>query len=217
MKKGILTAALIVLTIICFNNSSIGQQPVYKLLSGAARTLAGTGDVYGLQFNVGVEKQTGERGLIEIELVGNIHHKSDPLFYSYTLGGRLNDGSIRTICAGLQVNGSIGHAIVQKKGFQLFTNLGVLLRYQSSNIGDGYELLYPAATGLNYPVVSFNHQYPLNTFAVGGLGKIVARFTLKNNAAIDAFALLQTDSNGDAFSGYGLRFGLPIHFPKGGK
>lgn len=184
-------------------------QPIF-LYANANRAFASTGDNYGLSVAIGVEKQTKKRGSITLEMLTTIHDDERGLFFEYPPGGPVNNGSIRTTTAGVQLAGMLGHALVKTNHWNLIAKLGALVRYQSTSIPDSYEIQYPAMTNLPYPVIVFDHWEPMRTYAVGGIGKLALRYNFNSNLSIEASSAFQADSNGDNFAHYGLSIGCMI-------
>lgn len=189
--------------------TSTKNHPTF-LYANANRAFASTGDNYGLSVAVGVEKQTLKRGSITLEMLTTIHDNERGLFFEYPPGGPVNNGSVRTTTAGVQLAAMAGHALVKTSHWNLIAKLGALVRYQTTSIPDSYEIQYPAMTNLPYPVIVFDHWEPMRTYAVGGIGKLALRYSFNSNLAIEASSALQVDSNGDNFAHYGLSIGCMI-------
>jgi hypothetical protein len=186
-----------------------------ELYTSVARSFASSGDEYGVAFSVGFEKPTSKRGYWGMEALTTIHNSVDPIFYTLSPNSNtIFDGSVRSVTAGIQLGGYAGYQIVSKKQFSIGASLGPILRYQSSSTSDSYSTYYQAVTGLPFPVIVFDHREPMETFAVGGLGKINLRYRIKNKCFFDGFASMQVDTNGDNFMNYGLSFGLPLYCRK---
>jgi hypothetical protein len=185
------------------------------VFSSLARSFASTGDDYGVAFSVGFERPTKKRGYWGMEALTTIHNSTRPIFYTVPPNtSTLLDGSVRSVTAGIQLGGFAGYQIVSKKQFSIGASLGPIVRYQGTSIPDSYTILYQPITGLPFPVIVFDHIEPMETFAVGGLGKINLRYRIKNKCFFDCFASMQVDTNGDNFMNYGLSFGLPLYCRK---
>lgn len=208
-----------VFTVIFYPDFSFSQKKDslkrVELYTSVARSFASSGDEYGVAFSVGFERPTSSRGYWGMEALTTIHNSVDPIFYTLSPGStRLLDGSVRNATAGLQLGGFVGYKIIQKNQFSLGASLGPILRYQSSSAADSYSVFNQPVTGLPFPVIVFDHRAPMETFAVGGLGKINLRYRIKNNCFFDGFASMQVDTNGDNFMNYGISFGLPLYCKK---
>jgi hypothetical protein len=159
----------------------------------------GTGDIRGISFNSGYSKYFKKKACLIGEIGGTLHDGEWPLFFTAP-NGEIIDGSIRYTTGGIQASAGIGYSAVRTSEHEVQLRLSSLLRYQSSSYYDDVSILYPAATGLTFPVIVFNNKTPQRTFAVGGIGAVAYNYTIKNKITIGLLAGLQTDTNGDTIT-----------------
>lgn len=156
----------------------------------------GTGDVWGPIFSSKYGKYLKPRLHWDILLTGTIHDGSDPLYFK-DLDGRPNDGSIRWVTGGVQVESHLGYALLRNTHHELLVQIGGLVRYQSTSIYDHYEILFPAATNLKFPVIVIDNRGPMRTIAIGASGQIQYNYIIKKIFSLGVLTGLQVDTNGD--------------------
>ncbi len=168
----------------------------------------GTGDMNGLGLKSEYIKQFKNKLTWGIGIGATINDGNIPI--NYSSGGQNFDGSIRYTTAGFQPSFSIGYLLLGDFSNGVEIRIGALARYQSSSYYDDVTILYPAATGLPFPVNLFNNTSPQKTFAVGGMSEITYKYIFENKMILGIGGNLQIDSNGDFLSGLHLTIGLRL-------
>lgn len=143
--------------------------------------------------------------MLDYKLSSTIHDGKFALFYEYPQG-RIVDGSILYTNAGIQFTGSIGYSLLKKSRSQLEIQLGGMLRYQSSSFSDSVTILYPAFTGLDYPVVLFDNQSKSRTLSPGMSSALTYNYNFYKKYLIGGGTNFQFDSNGDNI--FNVKFSL---------
>ena len=67
--------------------------------------------------------------------------------------------------------------------------------------------LYPPLTGLEIPVMYFEHREPQHTVSAGGSTQLRYDLTLKKKTSVGLLGGFQVDSNGDNITQVGLSLG----------
>lgn len=198
MKKFSSTSFFFLITSILFaqNESNLPKQ---FLQFTAGRSTHGTGDVRGLSFNSVYSNFFKKRFSWIAEVGGSLHDGNRALFFTAP-NGEFIDGSIRYTTGGIQSSLGIGYSAIKTSEHEIQVRLSSLFRYQSSSYYDDVTVLYPAATGLPFPVIIFNNKTPQRTFAFGGIGAIAYNYTIKNKMTFGLLAGIQTDTNGDTIT-----------------
>lgn len=166
---------------------------------------SGSGDVNGFFLKIGVQKKV-KRWNFSISQSTTIHDGTYPMFFEIS-PGIINDGSIKYSVTGVELTPAVGYSIISNRTHDLHFGIGAVLGYQSSGDNDSYALLYPALTGLPYPVLYFQNYTPIRTFAVGPLAQVGYDFSLKPKLFLGGYGSFQFDSNGDNLANYGIRVG----------
>lgn len=181
--------------LVCYSGMTQNSSINHIQIAGGLST-HGSGDLKGCAVSASFTHYFKKKMCFQVSVSNTIHDGSDPLYFTGS-GGEQVDGSIRFTVAGLQLSGNLGVAIVRSDDHELLLSAGPLLRYQSSTVPDYYEIAYPAATGLPYPVVIFKHSGPQRTYSAGGNVKIQYNYTLNKKFSIGILSGFQADSNGD--------------------
>jgi hypothetical protein len=172
----------------------------------AHRSFNGSGDIWGPGFTVQYKNYFKKRLSWGIWLGCTIHDDVWPLDFIDS-NGRHYDISIRNTTAGLQGGGNLGYSVVRNKAHEFKFELGGLVRYQSTSTPDITNVLYPAGTGIPFPVYVFQHTSPQRTLAVGANLQIQYNFTFNNKISIGAMAGWQLDTNGESILPIGITVG----------
>jgi hypothetical protein len=160
----------------------------------------------GINFATKYEETFKKRLSWTVGIGGTIHDGVYPLIFNDPPGNSV-DGSIRYTPVGVQVSGNIGYSIIKSNNHDFKFGLGALLRYQSSSYFDNLGILYPAGTGLPFPVVIFQNFTAQKTLAVGGSGQFQYNYMLSKKLTVGIVTGLQIDTNGDTITQLGLAVG----------
>lgn len=198
-------------------STTVGQPPaaspiIWQAYTNINRSFAGSGDLYGLFVNIGLHKynKTG-KGFLAFETGFSIH--DGEVYLRYTDNFRNPpvevDGSYRYTTGGIQIAALAGRELLKSTSRHHFTvALGPLLRYQSSSYFDNLQILFPALTNYPNPLWEIRNTTPHRSFAIGGKGSIQYGYAVAKNWTLALHSSLQTDTNGDTFSNYGLGGGF---------
>lgn len=198
---------LFVILILIYSSSNaqkINLQNRHLNLS-AGQSFNGSGDINGLIYSAEYSKFFRNRISYALTLSGTIHDEEDTLFITPPSGNLVNS-SIRGTTAGVQFAAHLGFSILKNANHNLQFKLGVLGRYQSSS-SPGYTILYPALTGLTFPVLYLEHYAPQRTFAFGGSTQLRYDYTIRKKITIGVLSGFQTDTNGDNITQLSLSIG----------
>lgn len=121
--------------------------------------------------------------------------------------GKIIDGSVRYVTAGIQSTLGINYNFVQTLQSEFYLGLNSLFRYQATSYFDDLATYYPIVTGLPMPVNSFINSTPARTFAVGGTIRLGYNYTTQKNILFGVFGDFQIDTNGDVLSQLALTVG----------
>ena len=206
----ILLAALLALSMMSVQaqtNSRVSQKSVYF---SAGPSFTGSGDLSGLNLITGFSYNFKSWNTVA-EVATTLYHGEYPLYYYLNRGGstQLIDGSIRYNTYGVQLNIVESYRVIKKSNHDLNFGIGPVLRYQSSS-DDGLNIDYPAVTGLDYPVITYNHRESQNIISIGAIAKIVYNYHISNKLYIGAAASFQVDTNGDTISNTGFSVGCNL-------
>ena len=205
-KTFILVFAIIHCNQLFSQNITFAKLPSQHIQLHIGRSFNGTGDMRGFVFTTHYGKYFKKRLEWSASLTGTIHDGSNYLMYTDP-GGKLIDGSIRYTTAGAQLSGQLGYAALRNVQHELMLKGGPLLRFQSSSYYDIYEILMPAITNLNYPVIAFNHRTPQRTVSAGFNLQLHYNYTFNNKILLGILAGLQTDTEGDTISQLSISVG----------
>jgi hypothetical protein len=202
MKKNIF-----ILIIACLSYSLAAQELPKRMANfNIGTTMHGTGDIIGVSLNFGYAHYFTKRISGIAEFGFSIHDGSSPLFYEFP-EGNLVDGSILYTTAGIQTNLGVAYSFIRTRRHELQTKLSSLFRYQSTSIYDGLSIYYPAGTGLPFPVVTFENNYPPRTFAVGAALGLGYNYSFGEKYSLGLLGNFQIDTNGDTIMGFFLTTG----------
>lgn len=181
--------------------------PVNHIQAALGYSSHGSGDLKGIAFSADLTRHIKKRLSIGVTIGSTIHDGSIPLYFTGP-GNEEIDGSIRYTVAGLQlvVNGGID--IVRDENNELILKAGPMFRYQSSGLPDQYEIAYPAATGLPYPVIIYSHSTPQRTYSVGGALQLQYNYMIGQRWSLGIMSGFQVDSNGDNIFQAGVTTGI---------
>jgi hypothetical protein len=172
------------------------------------RSFNATGDVFGIEYGGAYSADISKKVFWFAEVGGSIHDGAFPVFYEYA--GEKIDASIYYTTAGLQAAAGAGVALLKTRKHEISVRLGAMGRYQSTSYWDLVEVIYPAATGLNFPVARFINTSPKKTMIIGGRGSFSYSYSIKEKFFVSLTASLQADSNEDLLTstsvGFGKRF-----------
>lgn len=167
----------------------------------------GTGDSKGIIYSTEYSKYIKKSKYFwSASFGGTIHGGSYPIIYEYPVG-KMNDGSVNYTIAGLQASFHIGKNFLNKKGKELYFKIGPVIRFQSSSYWDKMTVLYPAFTGLSYPVVLFENITPRRTIAIGASPIIGYSFPIGKGFNLGFAGSFQFDTQGDNLSSLVLKLG----------
>ncbi len=183
------------------------QPGQYLQISGGS-SKHGSGDLKGILFSTEYGKYFRKNISWSLRLSGTIHDGYYPL--EFLAGGQTIDGSIRYTVAGVQLGANLGYSIFRNDKHELLTKGGALLRYQSSSLPDYYEIAYPAATGLPYPVIIYNHSTRQRTYTVGADVQMQYSYSIKQKWFIGLLGGFQFDTGGDNVSQISLATGFRL-------
>lgn len=184
------------------------ELPRYHLQVSAGRCFHGSGDLRGVIFSTDFSKYVKKKLSLGLSLSGTVHDGNYPLYFTY--GNQEVDGSLRYTVAGVQLAGLIGYGIVRNEEHEIQIEGGPLLRYQSSSLPDYYEIAYPAATGLPYPVIIYQHSSPQRTYSIGGVLQLHYNYTFSRRFTIGLLAGFQADTEGDNLFQTSLSAGIRL-------
>jgi hypothetical protein len=170
----------------------------------------GSGDLEGFAYSIDYIKKQNNYFFWTIGIGGSVHDGVFPLFFTGD-NGNLVDGSVRYTTAGLQLQSAFNIGLHLTKKLQVGIGAGPILRYQSSSNTAVVHVLYPAGTGLPYPVLILDNVEPHRTFSIGGRGCVFVSVSVKKYMVKPSWSL-QTDSNGDMLSGFGLGIGRSFNW-----
>ena len=174
------------------------------------KSFTGSGDQTGLLLLNGFSKDYNKWNLSG-ELATTLYNDSRLLFFSTpTQPDRIYDGSIRNTTYGIQVNFIGSRRIIKGNKNHLNIGLGPVIRYQSTSIADSYTVLYPALTNLPIPVLYFDHTSKQNTYAAGGIIKLLYSYDISNKLNVGTHFSFQTDSNDDTISNLAFQIGYRL-------
>ena len=199
----------ILLLLLLMQNISYSQLtkiPKYQLKIKAGPSVHGSGDLSGIMYGAGYSHHFKKNMYLSIGFDGSIHHGQEPLFFS-TPDGVARDGSIRSTTSGVQIITGLGFDIVRKLRHGVTLEPGALFRYQSSSHYDEVIVYYPAATGIPFPVLVFNHAEPQNSFSAGLNLQVAYNYYNLKNYSIGIFGAFQFDTNGDNIRRFGISLG----------
>lgn len=170
------------------------------------RSFNGTGDVFGIEYGGVYSTRISKNRFWFIEAGGTIHDGSIPVFYTHS-SGALIDGSVYYSTAGMQFVPGFALAVLKRKNHEVSVRLGAMGRYQSTSYWDFVEVIYPIATGLDFPVVRFINTSPKRTMSIGGRGSLVYTYSFTSKLIASLSASLQADSNGDLLTATSIGIG----------
>ena len=160
----------------------------------------GTGDNIGpiVGFEYG-SKKLNRNWIWSAGFGATIHSDTGiPLVFQYQ--GNTIDGTVRETNAGIQIFSHLGYSFIKNSSHLFTLKAGGLLRYQSNSATYGVYTLFPALTGLNYPVYVFENKYPQITFSAGVSTQFSYTYKLNSKLGLGIVGGFQFDSNGDNIS-----------------
>jgi len=205
MKPLLFCGLFLLLCFYCKSQDTTFQAKNFLQLSGGV-SKHGTGDLKGIFFSTEYGRYFRPKLSWSISLSSSIHDGSEPLYF--TAGGQQIDGSLRYTVGGIQLGGNFGYSFLKKYNHEILAKTGIFFRYQSSSLPDQYEIAYPAATGLPYPVIIYSHSTPQRTYAIGGSLQVQYSYTINEKVFIGSVLGFQADSKGDNISHISLTSGI---------
>lgn len=197
--------------IFCLGSNLHAQNDSYKesveLNIGASKH--GTGDFPGFIVNTEYRNYFRPKLFFAAGLAATWHDGSTPILHPGQ-NGAMNDHSVRDVTAGFQLAGKLGWDFLQTSKSSLGIMLGPLVRYQSTTVANELLILYPAGTGLNFPVVATYHSESQRTVALGGIAQLSFRYAVGKRLLLGATTGYQTDTNGDGILQLGLVAGIRL-------
>ena len=166
----------------------------------------GTGDIWGPGFSIRYTNYFKKRISWGVWLGCTIHDKNWPIDFIDSTG-RTYDISIRNTTAGIQGGGNIAYSVVRSQMHEFKVELGGVIRYQSTSNPDITTVLYPALTGIPFPVYVFQQTSPQRTLAIGANFQVSYNFNFNNQVSVGIIAGLQTDTNGERILPIGVTVG----------
>ena len=161
---------------------------------GSARL--GTGNIRGIVQSIEFEKYFRRKLSWSAEIGSSVHSSSFPEFAIMPDGEKIYI-SYRYTVAGLQLSGKGGYSFIRTNKSNFGLKIGALLRYQSSSLSNEVTTLYPAGSGLQYPVLIVINTEPQNTYAFGGSFQIFYNYAIKQKILLGLNTGFQADTNGD--------------------
>lgn len=203
-----------VLFLLFFIYTSVHAQKSSQVLSRSIQMNIGvgkhgTGDLNGININTEYRSFFRKHLSISFGLGATIHDGFFPISYFDGSGGII-DASYRYTAGGIQLTGKLGVSAIKTRTSDFGFQAGPLLRYQSSSYFDEIIVLYPAATGLQTPVIAIINKTPQKTFSLGGIGQVYYNYTIRRNLFIGLLAELQIDTNGDLINELAISFGVKL-------
>jgi hypothetical protein len=178
------------------NSQQVTKLPVHHLQVAMGSSRHGSGDMNGIMFSTEYSRYIQRKVSWHASLSGTIHNGNTPLHFTDQQGNDV-DGSIRYAASGMQLAGLMGYSIARSAWFDFQAKAGLLFRYQSSTVPDQYEIAYPGATGLPYPVIIYRHSSPQQTYSGGGIVQLSYNFTFKEKYSLGLLTGFQADIAGD--------------------
>jgi hypothetical protein len=202
------------LFLLFFISTTANAQKTYQDLSRSVQMNIGggkhgTGDLNG--FNINTEYRSFFRKHLSISfaLGATIHDGDFPVSYS-DANGNIVDASYRYTTGGIQLTSKFGVSIFKTQVSDFGFQAGPLLRYQSSSYFDEINVLYPAATGLQIPVIAIINKSPQKTLSAGVIGQGYYNYTIKKKVFVGLLAELQIDTNGDLLHQLAVSCGIKL-------
>jgi hypothetical protein len=127
-------------------------------------------------------------------------HDEPGIPVTYTLNSTTIDATKKETTGGIQLTSHIGYGFLRQPAHRAGIKTGVLARYQSTSSTGGVGILYPAGTGLPFPVYELENRLPQRTVAAGISGQLYYTYSLTEKLGLGIIAGYQFDSNGDNIS-----------------
>lgn len=198
----------IIISFLLFSLTNVKAQKSNQLYLTSGTSLAGTGDIRGFYIGTGLQ-HVNKRWHVYYELSTTIHDGSNPLFFE-TTNGDLIDASIRYNTTGIQASSIFAYNFLKSKIHVLNAGAGPLIRYQSSSYYDAYTIVYPIASGFQYPFVIFDNTSPMRTIAIGANIQTSYQYNFYKKFSLGLRTNFQFDTNGDIFFNKGLSLGYKL-------
>lgn len=205
-SKSILVAALLSCSCISIHAQNNNRE---SITLGFGYSKSGSGDLPGVMLTTEYRKYVKQRVFLTTGLGANMHYGDMPIFYT-TPTGNDRDGSIREVTAGFQLHGLAGWDFVQAKRHSVGIAAGPMLRYQATTSPDMVSIYYPAATGMPFPLVLFDHREDQRIFSVGGMAQLSYRYQAGRRFILGALGSFQTDTNSDVIFQAGASIGVKL-------
>jgi hypothetical protein len=168
----------------------------------------GSGDFEGVVAGGSYSTYLSQRVSLTLDLRGTINWRQHPIIEKDQFTGRVTDGSVRLLTAGVQLGILGGFSPVRSAHHELVINLGPFGRFQSSSSGvDGYSIYPPLTTNTPLSLVGFQNSTPHYTITLGGLLQVQYRCTLGPRIMLGIAGGFQTDTNGDLIEQAGITLG----------
>src|SRR5688572_5478695 len=198
---------IFLLLVTCTFNSYSQDLPKRQIEAMASYSFNGTGDIWGPGFSMRYTNYFKRNISWGAWLGCTIHDKVWPIDFIDSSTGRIIDISIRNMAAGLQGGGNIAYSVVRSQMHEFKLELGGVIRYQSTTTPHITTVLYPALTGIPFPVYVFQQNSPQRTLAIGANFQMSYNFSFNNRVSVGIIAGLQTDTNGERILPIGITVG----------
>lgn len=189
---------LFLLSLLYFANTQ--AQKTNNLYLSSGTSFAGSGDVKGFYIGTGIH-YSKKRINFYYELATTIHNSTYTLYYNDN--GRYLDGSVKTVSAGIQFSTTLSYSVIKSLKHNFNLGVGPLVRYQTTSV-DGFEVQFPAFTGLSYPVIVMRNYNKLSTFSIAPNFQVAYQYNFYKKFSAGIRANLHFDTNGDIFWNKGL-------------
>lgn len=194
--------------LLIFSNPSFGQDDSNSYLEFSfGRSVHGTGDTPGYHYGFNYGEPISKKWYFQIGFEGSLNDEPDFLLFYEDEVGNVFDASLHTVTAGFQLIAGLKYNFLQTSTQELGIIILPILRYQATSLSDSYDTLFPAITGLPFPVRNITRFGSGRTFAFGGSIRLGYKYYLSNRFYLGVNGALQTDTNGDTLTSYFLTFG----------
>jgi hypothetical protein len=198
--------------LICFNLTMLyavlahAQMTDHAIQVSGGYSVHGTGDLQGFVAEVGYDHVFTRRLDWTNALTTTIHSGKDAVFAYPGAPSPGTDRGANFTTAGFQLT-SMGHfAPISARNQKVKLGGGVILRYQSSSMPDGYGI-YTDPSIFPEPFYVFFDPRPGNIYTIGYTFGITWEVRVSQKFAVGLKAMFQNDTNGDAITSLSLQLG----------
>lgn len=201
----------ILLTIMLHVSTECNAQSDHKyLFTGMNYSFHGSGDLNGVLINFDLEKKSSKHFYVDYNLGFSFH--TGLAFPGFITNAPSTPPDLRTdvprwVTAGIQLSSFFTYRFSSKKQSGLKLGVAPVFRFQLNSSPNGYQYYGSQNAWFRQPFYVFK-ETDNNHFNIGYCFRIIHDWKLKEGRLLGFNCSFQNDSNGDAISSIGIRYGF---------